>query len=129
MTAPRRTDVFFFRDSKGSEPVREFVDEIRGRNPKAGTKIRSYLLRLRDLDPAGGRLASNYVKSLRNGIFELRPEWGGTEYRILFAWLPGGRLILLHGCQKRPNAITEDREIDRALRNLAEFRRREELDR
>jgi len=123
---PRRTQVFYFRDAAGVEPAADFINEVKRRKPKAAAKIFSYLTILKNHNPGGQSLPSNYVKALRDGILELRPEWGGTEYRIFFAWLSGGRAILLHGCQKRVKESTEDREIDRALRNLAEHRDREE---
>ena len=67
-------------------------------------------------------LNENYVKHLDGEIWELRP----IRDRILFAGVVGGRYVLLHQFMKRTQK-TPAREIEKAKRELADFRERSGL--
>lgn len=67
-------------------------------------------------------LSENYVKHLDGEIWELRP----IRDRILFAGVVGGRYVLLHQFMKQTQK-TPAREIEKAKRELADFRERSGL--
>ena len=63
------------------------------------------------------------MRHLDGPIWELRRESDGNIYRLLYAFLPGKRILFLHGFQKKTQT-TSRREIDIALRRLAQFEQR-----
>lgn len=67
-------------------------------------------------------LQIGYVKHLDGEIWELRP----IRDRILFAGVVGGRYVLLHQFMKQTQK-TPTREIEKAKRELADFRERSGL--
>ena len=67
-------------------------------------------------------LNENYVKHLDGEIWELRP----IRDRILFTGIVGGRYVLLHQFMKQTQK-TPAREIDKAKRELADFKERSGL--
>lgn len=66
------------------------------------------------------RLPSKYVKSIRDGLFELRVEWQGNIYRIFFCFDEGQIVILFNGFQKKTEK-TPEREIKQALKLKKEY--------
>jgi putative addiction module killer protein len=58
-------------------------------------------------------------KSLRNGLFELRIDWG-PGYRVYYAMLGTACVLLLCGGDKRKQSA----DIDRAQRYLQDYKER-----
>lgn len=58
-------------------------------------------------------------KRLRHGLWELRVDWG-PGYRVYFAMLGPGCVLLLCGGDKRKQSS----DIERALTNLNDFKQR-----
>ncbi len=56
-------------------------------------------------------ISSKFVKSVRDGLFELRIEFQGNIYRILFIFDEGDIVVLFNGfqmmTQKLPNAVVD----------------------
>ena len=75
------------------------------------------------LSEVGQGAREPYVKHLDGDIWELRP----IRDRILFAAWNGQSFILLHHFIKKTQK-TPQREIDRAKRNLADYRERSNKD-
>ena len=113
-------EIIFYRDSKGREPVLNYLRELSGRHDKDSriklNKISDYI---QALSMYGCQLNENYVKHLEGEIWELRP----MKNRILFVGIVGGRYVLLHQFQKRTRK-TPAREIEKAKRELADFKKR-----
>ena len=63
------------------------------------------------------------VARVRGKIWELRPEWSGTEYRFFYAALVGQRFIILHAIQKKRQKLRE-RDIALAEQRYEEVKRR-----
>lgn len=59
-------------------------------------------------------------RSCREGVWELKIDWG-PGYRVYYALVGKAVVLLLSGGDKS----TQKSDIDRAARNLAEFRRRQ----
>lgn len=74
------------------------------------------LLMLKTVD----RLSTKYVKSIKDGLFELRIEWQSNIYRIFFCFDEGQIVILFNGFQKKTQK-TPDKEIDKALKLKKEY--------
>lgn len=68
-------------------------------------KIQYGLLLLKTQD----RLSSKFVKSIRDGIFELRTEYMGNIYRVFFIFDDGQIIVLFNGFQKKGPKDTKTR--------------------
>ena len=86
---------------------KDFFDTL---NKGAQEKVLYGLLMLKTVD----RLSAKYVKSIKDGLFELRIEWQSNIYRIFFCFDEGQIVILFNGFQKKTQK-TPDKEIDKAL--------------
>ena len=60
------------------------------------------------------------MKSIKDGLFELRIEWQSNIYRIFFCFDEGQIVILFNGFQKKTQK-TPDKEIDKALKLKKEY--------
>lgn len=74
-------------------------------------KIQYGLLLLKTRD----RISSKFVKSIRDGIFELRTEYMGNIYRVFFIFDDGQIIVLFNGFQKKTQK-TPKQEIEKALK-------------
>lgn len=117
-------EIIFYEDSSGKNPVREYMRELEKSKSKDSriklNKINDYIQALSVYGVA--ELSENYVKHLDSEIWELRP----IRDRILFAGVIGGRYVLLHQFMKQTQK-TPAREIEKAKRELADFRERSGL--
>jgi len=64
------------------------------------------------------------VRHLSGKLWEVRIESDTNIYRVIYAFAPGRRIVLLHGFQKKTQR-TPAREIDTAEIRLAEFQVRQ----
>ena len=108
-------EIIFYEDSSGKNPVREYMREL-----EKSKSINDYIQALSVYGVA--ELNENYVKHLDGEIWELRP----IRDRILFAGVVGGRYVLIHKFMKQ-TLKTPAREIEKAKRELADFRERSGL--
>ena len=102
----------------------DYMKELEKRRSKDSriklNKINDYIQALSVYGTA--ELSDNYVKHLDGEIWELRP----IRDRILFAGVVGGRYVLLHQFMKQTQK-TPAREIEKAKRELADFKERSGL--
>ena len=87
------------------------------RNRKAFAKC-VYLLDL--LRQFGRELRRPALTLLRDGVYELRTEVGGVNYRILYGFVGKDIALVSHGITK--DKKVPDAEIDRAIARLALYR-------
>ena len=66
------------------------------------------------------RVSTKFVKSIRDGIFELRTEYEGNIYRIFFCFDEGNIVILFNGIQKKTQKTPES-EIKKAIQLKNEY--------
>lgn len=78
---------------------------------KEQEKVQYGLLLLKTQD----RLPKKFVKLIRDGINELRTEYGGNIYRVFFIFDDGKIVVLFNGFQKKTQK-TPTKEIDKALK-------------
>ena len=111
-------NIYFFEDSRGIKPVREYLRELGGRGDKESRirlhKIQDYIKALRTYGKGAGQ---PYIRPLEGEIWELRPN----SDRILFAAWIGDGFVLLHHFVKKTQK-TPKSEIEQAKRNLAYFK-------
>ena len=117
-------EIIFYMDKNGKEPVADYIREL---SASAGKENRIKLTKIREYVKAlainGVYLPSTYVKHLDGAIWELRP----LRDRILFAGYVNGSYVLLHHFVKKTQK-TPKREIEKAKRELDDFRERNEID-
>ena len=87
------------------ETFMESLDE------KVQEKIQYGLLLLKTME----RLSSKFVKHIKNGLYELRAEYGGNIYRVFFIFDDGNIVVLFNGFQKKTQK-TPSGEIEKALK-------------
>jgi len=118
-------DVIFYSDTRGNEPIAEFISELReksrtDKNARINfTKIMAYI---NLLSKSGTRIGESVTKHLDGAIWELRP----LNNRILYAYYKNNTFILLHHFVKKSNKLPP-KELEQAKRNLANFIERNEM--
>ena len=83
---------------------------------KEQEKIQYGLLLLKSQD----RLSKKFVKHIRDGVYELRTEYGGNIYRVFFIFDDGQIVVLFNGFQKKTQK-TPKKEISKAERIRQEY--------
>ena len=78
---------------------------------KEQEKIQYGLLLLKSQD----RLPKKFVKLVRDGIYELRTEYGGNIYRVFFIFDEGEIVVLFNGFQKKTQKMPLN-EIEKAIK-------------
>ncbi len=66
------------------------------------------------------RLNQNFVKHIRDGVFELRAQHDGNIYRAFFIFDDGNIVMLFNGFQKKTQK-TPQKEIETAIRLKNEY--------
>lgn len=61
------------------------------------------------------RLPIKFIKSIRDGLYELRISYNGNIYRIFFIF-DEGQIIVLFNCFQKKTQKTSETEIDKALK-------------
>lgn len=93
-----------------------FIDFFMSLDDGAKRKV-SYVL---DMLKTQERLSKNFVKLVRNGVYELRANHNGNIYRAFFIFDDGNIVILFNGFQKKTQK-TLDSEIEKALKLKNEY--------
>lgn len=66
------------------------------------------------------RLNKNFVKFIRDGVYELRASHNGNIYRVFFIFDDGNIVMLFNGFQKKTQK-TPDIEIEKAIKLKNEY--------
>ena len=115
--------IYFYRDKRGREPVREMLESLAKRKDKDSrinlNKIRDYVILLK---AHGTYIGEPFVKHIDGDIWELRP----LDNRILFAAWHENSFILLHYFIKKTQK-TPRREIETAKRRYLSMLERGEI--
>src|SRR5687768_1089314 len=105
------TEVRFFREADGEVPLKDWLDELEEREPKA---YRKCLERILHLAEHGNALRRPMADILRDGIYELRVRVGEVHYRILYFFSGSNVVALSHGLTKQKKVPEGD--IDLAVK-------------
>jgi phage-related protein len=115
-----RTQAIYYRDRRGAEPVREFVETVpRKRAAKINGQVEEHLNgRAADAPPPEFPISSQIDGELR----ELRIRFGNTRYRILYQ-RSGNLIVLLHAFEKNTGVVPAS-DTASAKWRMADFKRR-----
>lgn len=73
-----------------------------------------------DLLASGDRIPYHYIKYLRDGVYELRVNYGNNELRLFFIYDGDTIVVLFNGFRKKTQK-TPDNEIRKAIRLKEEY--------
>jgi phage-related protein len=112
-----RWKVFYYRTERGESPIEDFLDAL---PRKARAKCIAYMDMLEEF---GFNLPRSVMAKVRGDLWELRPEWAGTEYRFLYFALVGRRFVILHAIAKKSQKL-KPKDVEIAETRMMEVRRR-----
>jgi len=110
-------EVSYYQTERGDSPIEEFLNAL---PRKARAKCVAYINMLGEF---GLGLPRSYIAKVRDELWELRPEWAGTEYRFLYFTQVGQRIIIVHALTKKAQKLKPS-DIDLALARVADVKRR-----
>ena len=93
-----------------------FIDFFNSLDVGAKRKV-AYVL---DMIKTQERVSQNFVKHIRDGVFELRASHNGNIYRAFFIFDDGYIVMLFNGFQKKTQK-TPNNEIEKALKLKNEY--------
>jgi phage-related protein len=113
----------YYRDSKGHEPVNEWLEGLLASKPAAVAKIDGFVAEHLNSRGAGDPPSEFPITSqIEGGLRELRVRFANTRYRLLYQ-RSGNLVVLLHGFEKNTGAIpAADKQL--AQQRFADFRTR-----
>ena len=115
-------DIDFYEDEHGNSDVQNFIKELREKSETSKdakinfNKVVAYIDMLEEM---GTRVGEPVTKHLDGEIWELRP----LSNRILYAYYDNDTFVLLHHFLKKTQK-TPKREIDKAKREIEDYKRR-----
>jgi phage-related protein len=112
--------VEFYETAAGTCPVREFLDELKTSDPDDFAAVVAGLAKLRNRQYHREPLS----KVIGDGLFELR-HVGKLNTRILWFFMKGRRIILLHGARNKGQTIPS-RDLATARERMRDWRERTE---
>jgi phage-related protein len=112
--------VEFYETESGACPVREFLDDLKDSDPDDFAVVVAGLAKLRNSQYHREPL----YKALGDGLFELR-HVGKLNTRVLWFFMKGRRVVLLHGIRNKGQAIPA-RDLVAARERMRDWRRRKE---
>jgi len=114
--------VVFYEDEHGHSDVEEFIRELRDKSTtskNARVNFNKVVAYIDILEELGTRVGEPVTKHLDGEIWELRP----LSNRVLYAFFKDDTFLLLHHFPKKTRK-TPRSEIDKAIRELEDYRRR-----
>ena len=112
--------VEFYETESGTCPVRAFLDDLKKTDPDDFAVVVAGLAKLRSSQYHREPLS----KALGEGLFELR-HVGKLNTRVLWFFMKGRRIVLLHGIRNKGKAIPV-RDLVTARERMRDWRRRKE---
>ena len=115
-------DIDFYEDERGYSEVKDFIKKLREKsetNKDAKINFNKVVAYIDMLEEMGTRVGEPVTKHLDGEIWELRP----LSNRILYAYYDNDTFVLLHHFLKKTQK-TPKREIDKAKREIEDYKRR-----
>ena len=107
--------ISFYADDEGQSAVVDFLSEL---SVKERAKCYAYISLL---EQYGHRLTSQFIKHLEGDLWELRPEFGGVEMRLLyFTWI-GDMIVIVHAFKKKSQKMRQ-RDLKLAIKRIVEVK-------
>jgi phage-related protein len=92
-------EVWFYQSVRGGSPIEDFLNDLPA---KAKAKCIAYM---EALEEHGFELPRSFIAKVRGHIWELCPEWAGTEYRFFYVAMVGRRFVILHALKKKSQKV------------------------
>ena len=115
-------EIEFYEDEHGYSDVKLFIKDLREKashSKEARINFNKTVAYIDLLEELGTRVGAPVSKHLEGEIWELRP----LSNRILYAYYKDNCFLLLHQFKKKTQK-TPRREIEKAKRELEDYRRR-----
>jgi len=106
--------ILFYTTERGDSPIDEFLDEL---DKKSRAKVEAYLSFLAEQGP---NLKRPYADHVRGKIRELRIHYSSNQYRILYFFYLGDRIVLVHAFSKKTQQLRES-DIELAERRMEDW--------
>ena len=110
--------VEFYQTESGNCPVRGFLDDLKESDPDDFAVVLAGLAKLRNSQYHREPLS----KALGDGLFELR-HVGKLNTRVLWFFMKGRRIVLLHGIRNKGQAIPA-RDLNTVRERTRDWRNR-----
>ncbi len=110
-------EVFYYQTERGDSPIEDFLNAL---PRKARAKCSAYMDMLEEF---GFNLPRSFIAKVGGDLWELRPEWAGTEYRFLYFAMIERRLVILHAMTKKTQKL-KTKDIELAEARMADVKRR-----
>ncbi len=110
--------VEFYETAVGSCPVREFLDDLKEKDPDDFASVVAGLAKLKQRQNHREPLS----KSIGDGMFELR-HVGKLNTRVLWFFVKGRRIIAVHGIRNKGQAIPA-RDLSTARGRMDDWKKR-----
>jgi phage-related protein len=118
-----RTQAVYYRDSRGREPVGDWLNALVATKPAAAAKINSYVEEyLNGHHPDAPPPEFPITSQIKGGLRELRVRFANTRYRLLYH-RSNNLVVLLHGLEKNKGAIATG-DIRTAQKRFVDFKAR-----
>lgn len=117
MGDPERWEILFYRDDEGSEPVREWLEELEKKKPADYGRVRHHIDLIGIRRPAIGTVQQAVEREVERAA--------SREWRVTYFADPTRRLILLTSFRKTTRK-TRPKEIARAEKLMKDWLRRME---
>ncbi len=114
MTPTKKYKICYYKDRRGREPVKEYIDDL---SEKEQVKI---FARLELLKEREGYLDEPYSKYIKGKVRELIINFSRNRHRIFYFIFTGKRIILLYAFLKKTQK-TPRREINKAIINYKDY--------
>lgn len=108
--------IVLYREADGTVPLLDWLKSVGKRDKRIVAKCWA---RLDVLAEHGNKLRRPVADYLRDGVYELRLEYGGVNYRILYFFAGGECVVVSHGLSKESKV--PDREIGLAVARKQRF--------
>ena len=109
---PRR--IIYYHTERGDSPVQDFIDSL---SVKEQAKCLAYIAVLRD---SSLPLPASIAKKVEGKLWELRPEFGGTEFRLFYFLFSEDAVVFVHALKKKTQQIKRG-DIDLAVRRIQQY--------
>ena len=119
-------NIEFYENANGESDVKDFLRDLRNRaksNKDARINFEKAVAYIDALEEVGTRIGQPITKHLEGEIWELRP----LSNRILYAYCENNTYVLLHHFVKKTQK-TPRREIEKAIKEIDDFKRRHKTD-
>ncbi|OGR83818.1 MAG: hypothetical protein A2902_04620 [Elusimicrobia bacterium RIFCSPLOWO2_01_FULL_64_13] len=107
----------YYCNARGDSPVEEFLDTL---DRKAFIKVAAFIQYLAEQGPNLHRPYSDHVRGF---LRELRIGSGGNSVRVLYCFMTGSKIVLLHGFLKKDQALRAS-DIELAENRMRDWKSR-----